>query len=147
MEMIVIFSCGAEFSLYHTFLPIIILSSARDFFNWKEIKCVKKVDCFISHNPLVIHLSQSSYNKFPHQNIKNDSLSDHFRPQFSVAFLTKQTQLLMYPYNSFEFRKTHLSSFGHWSWSTFTYELYQAQKFMGQPLNVHYSMKNRWPMF
>ena len=64
------------------------------------------------HSPYVIHLSKSNYNKPQHQNIKNDSLGDHFRPQFSVAFLTKQAELPLCPNNSVEFRKTHLSTFG-----------------------------------
>ena len=38
MGMIVIFSCGAEFSLNYNFLSMVILSSARDFINWKAIK-------------------------------------------------------------------------------------------------------------
>ena len=49
------------------------------------------------HSPYVIHLSKSNYNKPQHQNIKNDSLSDHFRPQFSVTFLTKQAELPLCP--------------------------------------------------
>ena len=65
-----------------------------------------------SHSPYVIHLSKSNYSEPQHQNIKNDSFSNHFRPQFSVTFLTKQAELPLYPNNSVEFRKTHLSTFG-----------------------------------
>ena len=43
----------------------------------------------------------------------NNSLSDHFRPQIPVAFLTKQAQPLLYPNSSVEFgKKPHLPLFG-----------------------------------
>ena len=66
-----------NYSLFYHSSPLYILSNAniyaREFSTERRWKCVKKVDFFTSHNPLVTHLShstQSNYKKPQNQNIK-----------------------------------------------------------------------------
>ena len=103
------------------------------------------------------YLQQTRTSKY-----QSDSLSDHFRPQIPVAFLQNKHSrscILITPWNSEKKLTSHFLAtwsvytvhekvvimskclHGHWSWSTFAYELYMRRKLMGQSLNVYYSIK------
>ena len=101
---------------YYSFL-IIMLSNAREFFNRKTIKMCEKGRLLYKPQSLSYpFISQVLKVITTNPNIKISKWRSQWLlswPQFSVAFLTKQIQPLLYPNNSVEFGKTHPLAFGH----------------------------------
>ena len=101
---------------YYSFL-IIMLSNAREFFNRKTIKMCEKGRLLYKPQSLSYpFISQVLKVITTNPNIKISKWRSQWLlswPQFSVAFLTKQIQPLLYPNNSVEFGKTLPLAFGH----------------------------------